>query len=176
MSARHGAWKVGSAVDHGRQLLGPRVGIARQDAKDRAIDAKARVARKTGTQRVESLDDARALEVVQECLSVLRDEAGRQHGVVIKTIGDEVMCTFPSGDQAVETAIGMQERVNNELSSGGDAGSLSVRVGFHFGEVIRLEGDPSDDDVQIAEHVARVRAAIEGLFERGLAQRKAVFR
>ena len=53
---------------------------------------------------------------------------------------------------------------------------LPVKYRFHFGEAIRLEGDPSDDDAAIERHVKTVRSAIESLFEEGLARRKGVFR
>jgi 1-acyl-sn-glycerol-3-phosphate acyltransferase len=53
---------------------------------------------------------------------------------------------------------------------------LPVRYHFYFGEPLRFEGDPSDDDAVIEWHVQRVRHSIEGLLERGLRERKGVFR
>jgi 1-acyl-sn-glycerol-3-phosphate acyltransferase len=53
---------------------------------------------------------------------------------------------------------------------------LPVRYHFYFGEPLRFEGDPSDEDAVIEWHVQRVRHSIEGLLERGLRERKGVFR
>ena len=53
---------------------------------------------------------------------------------------------------------------------------LPVRYHFYFGEPLRFEGDPSDEDAVIDWHVQRVRRSIEGLLERGLRERRGVFR
>jgi len=53
---------------------------------------------------------------------------------------------------------------------------LPVRYHFYFGEPLRFEGDPNDDDAQIQRKVDVVRNAIESMFERGLAERKGIFR
>lgn len=53
---------------------------------------------------------------------------------------------------------------------------LPVKYRLHFGDPIRLEGDPNDDDVTIGRHVARVKDEIALLLEEGLAQREGWFR
>jgi 1-acyl-sn-glycerol-3-phosphate acyltransferase len=53
---------------------------------------------------------------------------------------------------------------------------LPVKYRFYFGEPMRFEGDPNDDDASIQDKVDRVRGAIEAMFERGLAERPGVFR
>jgi 1-acyl-sn-glycerol-3-phosphate acyltransferase len=53
---------------------------------------------------------------------------------------------------------------------------LPVRYHFYFGEPLRFEGDPSDEDAVIDWHVQRVRRSVEGLLERGLRERRGVFR
>jgi len=60
----------------------------------------------------------------------------------------------------------------------GPLGLLPLPVKYHiyFGEPLRFEGDPSDDDAHIEERVDVVRAAITVGFERGLAERGGVFR
>ncbi len=51
-----------------------------------------------------------------------------------------------------------------------------VKYRIHFGEPLRFEGAPSDEDAAIQEKVDVVRHAIEDLFTRGLAERRGVFR
>jgi len=53
---------------------------------------------------------------------------------------------------------------------------LPVKYRLHFGEPIRLEGDPNDDDDAIGRQVARVKDEIALLVEEGLAQREGWFR
>jgi 1-acyl-sn-glycerol-3-phosphate acyltransferase len=53
---------------------------------------------------------------------------------------------------------------------------LPVKYRIHFGDPIRLEGDPNDDDEGISRHVARVKDEIALLIEEGLAQRQGWFR
>ncbi|MGH0038254.1 MAG: lysophospholipid acyltransferase family protein [Myxococcota bacterium] len=53
---------------------------------------------------------------------------------------------------------------------------LPVRYHFYFGEPLRFEGDPNDDDASIQQKVDVVRSSIESMFERGLAEREGVFR
>jgi 1-acyl-sn-glycerol-3-phosphate acyltransferase len=53
---------------------------------------------------------------------------------------------------------------------------LPVKYRLHFGDPIRLEGDPNDDDEAISRHVSRVKDEIALLLEEGLAQREGWFR
>jgi len=52
---------------------------------------------------------------------------------------------------------------------------LPARYRIHFGEPMRFEGDPNDEDAVIESRVARVKEAISALLARGLAERKAIF-
>jgi 1-acyl-sn-glycerol-3-phosphate acyltransferase len=53
---------------------------------------------------------------------------------------------------------------------------LPVKYHFYFGEPLRFEGDPSDEDAVIKGYVDVVRDEIGSMFERGLAERKGIFR
>ena len=52
---------------------------------------------------------------------------------------------------------------------------LPVRYRLRFGDPMRFEGDHDDDDAVIEQKVEAVRAAIDGLLQRGLAERESVF-
>ena len=52
---------------------------------------------------------------------------------------------------------------------------LPVRYRIHFGEPLRFDGDPDDDDAVIASKVQTVSTAIEALLADGLAAREHVF-
>jgi 1-acyl-sn-glycerol-3-phosphate acyltransferase len=60
----------------------------------------------------------------------------------------------------------------------GPAGFLPLPVKFriHFGEPLRFQGDPTEDDAHIEQRVEVVKDAIRGLLKAGLAARRGWFR
>lgn len=52
---------------------------------------------------------------------------------------------------------------------------MPVKYRIYFGEPMRFDGDPNDDDAVIAQKVAKVRAAIEKMIAHGLAERRGYF-
>jgi class 3 adenylate cyclase len=67
------------------------------------------------TRLYELLGDSVARELIAQCLGVMTEYIEKNGGRVIKTIGDEIMCTFPTADQAVEASMDMQEGVAEDL-------------------------------------------------------------
>jgi 1-acyl-sn-glycerol-3-phosphate acyltransferase len=53
---------------------------------------------------------------------------------------------------------------------------MPVKYRIYFGEPIVFQGSPNEDDAQVDEKVERVRSEILALFERGLRERRGVFR
>src|SRR5258707_12269955 len=65
----------------------------------------------TGSTRLyEKLGNARALECVGLCLNIMRESALGCSGRVVQTIGDEVLCGFPTALAGTQPAIEMQSR------------------------------------------------------------------
>lgn len=52
---------------------------------------------------------------------------------------------------------------------------LPTKYHLYFGEPLRFEGDPDDDDAVIEEKVWLVRQTIQGIINRGLKERKSLF-
>jgi 1-acyl-sn-glycerol-3-phosphate acyltransferase len=52
---------------------------------------------------------------------------------------------------------------------------MPVRYHIHFGEPLRFTGAADEDDAELEQKVARVQAAVQGLLEKGLAERRGVF-
>ncbi|MDC3959129.1 lysophospholipid acyltransferase family protein [Polyangium jinanense] len=52
---------------------------------------------------------------------------------------------------------------------------LPTRYRITFGEPMRFDGDPDDDDAIIEEKVLRVKATIQSMLNRGLKERRSVF-
>ena len=55
----------------------------------------------------ETLGDKIAQNIIGTCLSLLGNITQQHKGTVIKTIGDEIMCTFHTANEAVEAAKAM---------------------------------------------------------------------
>jgi class 3 adenylate cyclase len=93
------------------------------------------------TQLYEALGDDRASETVQACLKIMRQATENYGGTVVKTVGDEVMATFPSSDDAMNAANQMQQRITNAMRVGADQHRVAIRIGCHFGAVVVEDRD-----------------------------------
>lgn len=94
------------------------------------------------THLYEALGDERARETVQQCLKVMREATEQFGGAVIKTMGDEVMSTFPSADDAMSAASQMQKRITSaSRASAAEGTHVAIRIGCHFGPVVVEDRD-----------------------------------
>ena len=91
------------------------------------------------TQLYDKFGDTKASETVALCLDVMKDATHQFNGTVIKTIGDEVMSTFETVDDAMGAAVMMQTRVTSETREGGIP--VTIRIGCHFGPVVQEQND-----------------------------------
>jgi adenylate cyclase len=103
------------------------------------------------TQLYETLGDHTAQGLVATCLTALSTVAKHHGGTVIKTIGDEIMCTFPDAASALQAAQAMQRAIEHlpDVSKLGVA-PLTIRIGFHLGTIVYREGDIFGDAVNVA--------------------------
>jgi class 3 adenylate cyclase len=93
------------------------------------------------TQLYDEYGDTKASETVAHCLDVMKDATHQFNGTVIKTIGDEVMATFPTVDDAMAAASQMQGRISSEGSDEEGHIPVSIRIGCHFGPVVQEHND-----------------------------------
>jgi class 3 adenylate cyclase len=100
----------------------------------------------------EKYGDDKARSAISSVLNTLLEVAEKYQGVLIKTIGDEIMCTFPSPELAIKAAIGMQESVAGNFVLG--THPIGIRIGFHHGKVIAEKGDVYGDTVNVAARMA----------------------
>jgi adenylate cyclase len=92
------------------------------------------------TQLYDKFGDTKASETVAQCLDVMKEATHQYNGTVIKTIGDEVMSTFPSVEEAMGAAVMMQSRISAENRQD-DRIAVSIRIGCHFGPVVQEQND-----------------------------------
>jgi len=93
------------------------------------------------TRLYEALGDEKARETVQDCVDIMRQATEQYGGSVIKTIGDEVMSTFPSADDAMNAGSQMQQRITNNSQFVAEGVPVSIRIGCHYGSVIVEDRD-----------------------------------
>jgi 1-acyl-sn-glycerol-3-phosphate acyltransferase len=53
---------------------------------------------------------------------------------------------------------------------------LPTRYRIHFGEPMMFQGDPDDEDAVMEEKVAKVRGTVQSMINRGLKERRSIFR
>ncbi|MGQ0509306.1 MAG: adenylate/guanylate cyclase domain-containing protein [Betaproteobacteria bacterium] len=110
------------------------------------------------TKLYETAGDQAAHAAIERCIVLMRQKTEAAKGKVIKTIGDEVLSTFPDADAAADAAIEMQSAISELLPVGGT--KIGIRVGFYFGPLVHKDGDIFGDAVNVASRLSHV--AVKG--------------
>jgi class 3 adenylate cyclase len=105
------------------------------------------------TRLFEEMGDLRARDMISTCIDVMRQATEQHNGTVIKTIGDEVMSSFPTADDALNAAGQMQKQIvaNTELRVEGQP--VAIRIGCHFGPVMLESRDIFGASVHMANRM-----------------------
>jgi adenylate cyclase len=109
------------------------------------------------TSLYENLGDDAARRLIFQCINTMTDKIFAYQGTLIKTIGDEVMATFPSAEAAFHSACAMMTAV--ERNQPGDENPLHIRIGFNYGEVIKESDDVFGNTVNVASRVESITRA-----------------
>ena len=103
------------------------------------------------TNLYETLGDKIAQNIIGDCLSLFSDVSAQHHGTVIKTIGDEIMCTFPTADDAVEAGMEMHLALEDmPVADRPGYPPPNIYVGIQWGPVVREGNDVFGDAVNVA--------------------------
>jgi adenylate cyclase len=105
----------------------------------------------------ENLGDDLARKMISRCINTMAGKISVYQGTLIKTIGDEIMVTFPSAEAAFHAACAMQVAVENDRPP--DGIPLHIRIGFNYGEVIKEPDDVFGNTVNVAARVASITRA-----------------
>lgn len=106
------------------------------------------------TKLYETLGDQIARAKVAETLATITKVVKENNGTVIKTIGDEVMCTFPTAEEAAQACCEMHESLEAVNANIKQGTVIAIRVGMHFGPAIMEGGDVFGDAVNLAARMA----------------------
>jgi len=105
------------------------------------------------TRLFEAKGDVEARRLIALVLDALAGVCGQHGGRVVKTIGDEIMCTFPAALNGVLAACDMQRRLARDITFVRD--NLAVRIGLHHGDALEEpDGDVYGDAVNTAARMA----------------------
>jgi class 3 adenylate cyclase len=109
------------------------------------------------TKLYEKIGNSAAQRLIATCLTAMSDVSVRHGGTVIKTIGDEIMCTFPTAKEAVDAGRKMQSAIEkipfSELPNGQ---APNIYVGIHHGPVIQEKNDVFGDAVNVAARMVGI--------------------
>jgi class 3 adenylate cyclase len=105
------------------------------------------------TKLYELLGDLRAREMVGICIDVMRAATEKNNGTVIKTMGDEVMSTFPTADDALNAAAQMQKHIAGHPQLKVDEQTVAIRIGCNFGPVVLENRDVFGSAVHTANRM-----------------------
>ena len=104
------------------------------------------------------LGDEVARRLISRSLGILAGHLPNHGGTLVKSIGDEILCVFPSAEAAFRAACEMQEALKQAPPTEHGT-AVNVRIGFHFGEVISERGDVYGDTVNVAARVSAITRA-----------------
>ena len=153
---------------------------------------------KGSTELYDVLGDASAYNLVRDHFSFLSDRVQRNHGFVVKTVGDAVMAAFSRPDDAVCAALAIQDDVasfNSARGGGASAPPIALKLGLHAGPCIavttgevldyfgatvniaaRLEHQCRGGEVIVSEAVARDAETAAALADRMQIEETAILR
>src|SRR5262245_5634606 len=103
-----------------------------------------------GYTRLMNSDEAATLRLLGSHREIA-DRLITQHGGrIANTAGDSILAEFPSAVDALQCALGIQERIGAVNEQVPEERRLSFRIGLHVGEAMVRSGDLFGDAVNIA--------------------------
>ena len=102
----------------------------------------------------ERLGDTEAMYAVERCLKRMNRSIGGYRGRTAQIVGDELLATFDSAEEACQAAIDMQQRIADLPPVSGL--KLTIRIGLHAGMVVEEDGRLSGDAINNAARIAGI--------------------
>jgi len=124
---------------------------------------------KGSTELYDRVGDLVAFDLVRAHFRVLQEIVAAEAGAVVKTIGDEVMATFPTPDRALAAALRMREAMRR-LNVERGREDLLLKIGIHEGPCLAVTLNERQDyfgqTVNIASRVQGL-AGSQAIFATG---------
>ncbi|HYC46011.1 MAG TPA: adenylate/guanylate cyclase domain-containing protein [Burkholderiales bacterium] len=97
--------------------------------------------------------DATARQMVVACIETMSSVLPRFEGELVKTVGDAILCVFPTADLAALAAGEMQSAVAAARFANHP---MAIHVGVHYGRVLVEDGDVFGETVNVAAYLTAV--------------------
>jgi len=94
-------------------------------------------------------DEQKALELVRKNREIQKPLVEKHGGKWLKEMGDGTISSFPSGQEAVQCAIEIQQTLRSDLDG-------KVRIGIHLGDITTENEDVYGDGVNIASRLQAI--------------------
>jgi len=109
------------------------------------------------THLYEIFGDAIASTDIHACLDLLTNIAEVHGGKKVKTIGDEVMCSFQRPDKAAQAAMQMNQQLSEASEDGRfQSGELHIKIGWHYGRGTYRQDDIIGEAAILAQQVIKM--------------------
>src|SRR6185369_989899 len=103
------------------------------------------------TKLYESLGDTVALALINGVFARLDKVIAKYAGLVVKTLGDGMICVFEDPDNAFRAASEIQVTVHSAAQ--GTKNRLQLKIGFTYGSVILSKGDVFGDTMNVCSRL-----------------------
>lgn len=120
---------------------------------------------KGSTELYDRTGDLRAYRFVREHFAVLSEAVKRNHGAIIKTMGDAIMASFNEPADAARAAVEMMrgmDALNASLKAEGH--DTGLKVGLHEGSALAVA---SEERLDYFGQTVNVAARVQGLAQAG---------
>ena len=118
----------------------------------------------------ERLGDREAMHAVERCLKRMKRSIDGYKGKTVQIVGDELLASFETAEEACQAAIDMQQRIADLPPVSGL--KLTIRIGIHCGLVTeeddRLTGAPLNTAARITGIARRDQILCSSLLAREL--------
>ena len=119
------------------------------------------------TKIYEAIGNIKAEKAISSALKKASEFVSDENGIVIKTIGDEIMCRFEDCNQA----FNVSNKIHNYFQNNKIEGEviMSFRIGIHYDStIISDNGDAFGDCVNVASRLANIARAKQTIFSKEL--------
>jgi len=109
-----------------------------------------------GYVRLMNADEAGTLCLLDSHRAIMDRQIIQFRGRTANTAGDSILAEFPSVVEAVQCALGIQERIAAASEETPEERRVTFRIGVHVGEVMVRDGDMFGDGVNIAVRMEKL--------------------
>jgi len=99
----------------------------------------------------ESLGDARALTLFNRLFRRLDKVVEEAGGVIVKNLGDGIVCQFQEPDAALRAACAMQEAAAQVAEE--ERPTMKIKIGYNYGPVVLKDRDVFGDTVNVCSRL-----------------------